>query len=296
MKKISSRKIRNNLIAYSFIAPNFIGYLIFTLIPVACTLLLSLCEWNAGDQFWFVGLKNYQRMIRNSTFRISLSNTLYYAVATVPATMVLSLLLAKLLNMPIRGRTLFRSALFFPHVAAVVAIAAVWNMLFQPEMGPVNMLLTSLGVANPPRWAASTDWAMPVVILASIWRNVGYYMIIYLAGLQGIPGELYEAARMDGASGWQSFRRITIPMLTPITFFVSIMLTISCFKVFDIIYTMTEGGPGRATNVLVMHIYQSAFTEYKFGYASAVAMVLFVMVLVITLIQFRMEKKWTGYM
>ena len=296
MKKISSKTYKNNMIAYSFIAPNFIGYLIFTLIPVVFTLVLSLCEWNAGDKFWFVGLKNYQRMIKNSTFRISLFNTLYYAVCTVPVTMICSLGLARLLNTAIKGKTVFRSAIFFPHVAAVVAIAAVWNMMFNPDMGPVNMLLQSIGIENPPRWAASTNWSMPVVILASIWRNVGYYMIIYLAGLQGIPGELYEAAKMDGASGWQSFRRITVPMLTPITFFVSIMLTISCFKVFDLIYTMTEGGPGRSTNVLVMHIYQSAFTEYKFGYASAVAMVLFVIVLVITLIQFRAEKKWSDYM
>lgn len=292
MKFVKSRKTRNNLIAYSFIAPNFIGYLIFTLIPVFCTLGLSLFDWNAGNQFAFVGLKNYKRMLNNSTFKISFWNTIYYAVGTVPATMVISLGLAKLLNAPIKNRTLFRSAIFFPHVAAVVAIAAVWNMLFNPEMGPVNMFLRAIGIDNPPRWAASTDWAMPVVILASIWRNVGYYMIIYLAGLQGIPSDLYEAAKMDGANGWQTFRRITIPMLTPITFFVSIMLTISCFKVFDLIYTMTEGGPGRATNVLVMHIYQSAFVEYKFGYASAVATVLFFMVLVITLIQFRGEKKW----
>ncbi len=296
MKLLSSRKARNNLVAYSFIAPNFIGYLIFTLIPVFFTLVLSLFDWNAGDQFSFVGIKNYVRMIHNSTFKISFWNTIYYAIGTVPVTMVISLGLAKLLNAPIKGRTAFRSAIFFPHVAAVVAIAAVWNMLFNPDMGPVNMFLKGLGISNPPRWAASTDWAMPVVILASIWRNAGYYMIIYLAGLQGIPYELYEAAKMDGASGWQSFRRITLPMLTPITFFVSIMLTISCFKVFDLIYTMTEGGPGRATNVLVMHIYQSAFTEYKFGYASAVATVLFVLVLVITLIQFRGEKKWANNM
>lgn len=296
MKQKMKKSTKNNLIAYSFIAPNFIGYLIFTLIPVVCTFFLSLCEWNAGNIFAFIGFENYQRMVKNSTFRISLFNTLYYAVGTVPITMVCSLALAWLLNSKIKGMTIFRSAIFFPHVAAVVAIAAVWNMLFNPDMGPVNMMLSSLGVKNPPRWAASTDWSMPVVILASIWRNVGYYMIIYLAGLQGIPSELYEAAKMDGASGWQRFRKITLPMLTPITFFVSIMLTISCFKVFDLIYTMTEGGPGRSTNVLVMHIYDSTFTEYKFGYASAVATVLFFIVLIVTLIQFRAERKWSEYM
>jgi multiple sugar transport system permease protein len=169
-------------------------------------------------------------------------------------------------------------------------------MLFHPAMGPVNQLLVSLGVENPPRWTASIDWAMPTVIMASIWKGMGYYMVIYLAALQGIPAYLYEAAEIDGASAWQKFRYVTLPMLTPATFFVSIMLTIASFKVFDLILVMTNGGPGRATKVLVIHTYNVAFREFRFGYSSAIAMVLFIIVLIITIIQFRMEKRWVSYL
>jgi multiple sugar transport system permease protein len=200
------------------------------------------------------------------------------------------------LNRGLRGRNAFRAIYFFPYVASLVAVAVVWNMMFHPSMGPVNNLLRSLGVENPPAWSASTKWAMPTVIGASIWRNAGYYMVIYLAALQGIPRELYEAARIDGASAWQSFRKITVPLLTPATFFVTIMLTIQGFKVFDLVYVMTGGGPGRATNVLVFTIWDRAFIYSQYGYSSAIAMVLLAIVLVITVLQFRMEKKWVSYL
>jgi multiple sugar transport system permease protein len=285
------------LVAYSFIAPNLIGYIIFTLFPVAASLLLSFFNWNGGNnQITFAGISNYTRMIGNDTFRISLGNTLFYAVCTVPLTMACALGLALLLNQPIKGRNFFRSVFFFPHVASVVAIAVVWNMLFNPNMGPVNQLLQSLGVKELPRWAASTTWAMPTIIMAAIWRSMGYYMVIYLAGLQSIPRELYESAKMDGTNVFQSFRYITLPMLTSTTFFVVIMLTIGCFKVFELVWLMTQGGPGRASNVLVLHIYRSAFVDYRFGYASAVAFVLFLIVLCVTIIQFRAERKWVNYM
>jgi len=294
-----SRKHKDYLIAYSFVAPNFIGYMAFTMIPVVATLVLSFSQWGGGagaDSFTFVGFDNYIRMMQNETFRISIRNTFVFAGATVPLTMICSLALALLLNKPLRGRAIFRSCFFFPHVAAIVAIAVVWNLMFHPTMGPVNEFLRSIGIANPPRWTASVNWALPTVIMASIWRNMGYFMVIYLAGLQGIPRELYEAARIDGANSWQCLRKITIPMLTPCTFFVSIMLTISAFRVFDLIFMMTQGGPGRATHVLVLHIFQSAFIEFRFGYASAVAFVLFIIVAVITVIQFQAEKKWVNYM
>jgi multiple sugar transport system permease protein len=292
-----SRQQKKYLVAYSFIAPNFIGYFFFTLIPVVISLLLSFFNWNgASGSISFNGLANYLRMTQNDTFRISLLNTVYYAVFSVPFTMVCSLTLALFLNQPIKGRAFFRSVFFFPHVASVVAIAVVWNMLFNPDMGPVNQLLHRLGVEDTPRWAASTTWVMPTIVMASIWRGMGYYMVIYLAALQSIPKELYESSKMDGASFWRSFIHITIPMLTPTTFFVSIMLTISCFKVFDLIWMMTQGGPGRSSSVLVLHIYKSAFLEYRFGYASAVAVVLFLLALCITLIQFRTERKWVNYM
>jgi multiple sugar transport system permease protein len=253
-------------------------------------------NWDGANVVTFAGLDNFRQLLRDETFRIALVNTFYYVIGTVPPTMAASLALALLLNQRLRGRNFFRTTFFFPYVASLVAVAVVWNMLFHPAMGPVNQFLVSLGVENPPRWSASVDWAMPTVIMASIWRGMGYYMVIYLAALQGIPSYLYEAAEIDGASAWQRFRYVTLPMLTPATFFVSMMLTIACFKIFDLIMVMTRGGPGRATNVLVIHTYNTAFREFRFGYSSAIALVLFLIVLIITIVQFRMEKRWVSYM
>jgi multiple sugar transport system permease protein len=296
MTAAARKTLKSNAIAYSFVLPNLIGFAVFTLAPMVFALALSLMSWDGANPIKWVGLKNFAGLMRDDTFWISTFNTIYYVVGTVPTTMMLSLLLAVLLNRGLRGRNAFRAIYFFPYVASLVAVAVVWNMMFHPSMGPVNNLLRSLGVENPPAWSASTKWAMPTVIGASIWRNAGYYMVIYLAALQGIPRELYEAARIDGASAWQSFRKITVPLLTPATFFVTIMLTIQGFKVFDLVYVMTGGGPGRATNVLVFTIWDRAFIYSQYGYSSAIAMVLLAIVLVITVLQFRMEKKWVSYL
>jgi len=290
------RRLKDNLVAYSFILPNFLGFAIFTLIPMGFSLVLAFMNWDGANRISFAGFDNFAMLLKDETFRISLFNTFYYVIFTVPLTMLCSLGLALLLNQPLVGSSFFRTTFFFPYIASLVAVAVVWNMLFNPAAGPVNQFLMWLGVENPPRWSASVQWAMPTVIMASIWKGMGYYMVIYLAALQGIPSHLYEAAEMDGANAWNRFRHVTLPMLTPATFFVSIMLTIASFKVFDLILVMTNGGPGRATNVLVMHTYNMAFREFRFGYASAVAMVLFVIVLVITIVQFRMEKRWVNYM
>jgi multiple sugar transport system permease protein len=298
LKTSSARRntLKQNLVAYSFILPNLLGFALFTLVPITFSLVLALMNWDGANEITWAGLDNFKRLLSDKTFRISLFNTFYYVIGTVPPTMIASLGLAMLLNQRLSGRNFFRTSFFFPFVASLVAVAVVWNMLFHPAMGPVNQFLFALGVENPPRWSASVDWAMPTVIMASIWRGMGYYMIIYLAALQGIPSYLYEAAEIDGANAWQKFRYVTLPMLTPATFFVSIMLTIASFKIFDLILVMTGGGPGRATNVLVIHTYNVAFREFKFGYASAIAMVLFLIVLIITIVQFRMEKRWVSYM
>lgn len=282
--------------AYLFLLPNLVGFLIFTLIPILCSLGLSVMEWDSSNPMVFVGFDNFKRLLTDETFKISLWNTVYYSVFTVPLTMAAALGLAMILNQKLKGINIFRTVFFFPHVASLVAIAVVWNLLFHPTLGPINNILRAIGMENPPGWTASVDWAMPVVIIVSIWKSMGYYMILYLSGLQAIPGELYEAAKIDGAGSFQRFKSITLPMLTPTTFFVSIMLTIACFKVFDLISVMTNGGPGRATNVLVYNIYNTAFVNYEFGYASAISMVLFAIVLLITVIQFRAEKKWVSYM
>ena len=207
---------------------------------------------------------------------------------------MLSLGLAVLINQKIKGIGIFRTAIFFPYVASVVAVAAVWQMLFQKDMGLVNEVLRAIGVADPPGWFASTKWALAAVIIVNIWKNMGYYMIIYLAALQDIPTSLVEAGMLDGANAWQRFWRIKWPLLGNATFFVVMMLTINCFKSFDLIYALTEGGPGTATTLLSQYIYNQSFISWDYGRASAAAMVLFAIVAVITLFQFRLEKKFSN--
>ncbi|WP_312107020.1 sugar ABC transporter permease [Lachnoclostridium sp.] len=287
------RTIRTNLMGYAFILPNLIGYSIFVFLPICFSFVLSLMKWDASQApMEFVGLQNFTQILGDEIFRKSFGNTFEYALLTVLPTLVLSLLLAVLMNSKIKGINFFRTAFFFPYIASIVAVGAVWNMLFQPDFGPINEFLRFIGIANPPRWVVDVKWAMIAIAIVTIWKFTGYYMIVYLAALQGIPSSLYEAASIDGAKGWQKLRYITIPMLTPTTFFVLIMLTIQCFKVFDMVYVMTGGGPGNATKTLVNYIYEKAFVSWQLGPASAGAIILFSVVLGITLIQFSGEKKW----
>ncbi len=283
-------ELKRNLVAYSFIAPNFIGFAVFTLVPIVFAFALAFLNWDGSNPITFAGLDNFRYLAHDDQFHAAFKNTIVYAVGTVPLTIVCALFLAVVLNQKIKGRNFFRTVSFFPYVASLVAIAAVWNNMFNPSMGPVNEILRSLGVENPPGWSADKDWAMVSVILFSTWKYMGYYMVIYLAGLQGINSELYEAASIDGVNTWQKFRYVTLPQLKSTTFFVLVMLTIQCFKVYDIVYMLTMGGPGTATLVMVYDIYNKAFVSWKLGLASAEAMVLFVMVLIVTLIQFKLEK------
>ena len=291
-KKSAAKK---NLIAYSFILPNLIGFFIFTFIPILFSLFLSFCEWDSGNPIKFVGLQNFITLFtKDLSFRIALKNTIVYTLATVPLTLSLALALAMLMNKPLKGRVFFRSVLFFPYVASLVAVAVVWMALFNPDRGPVNGLLMAIGIQNPPRWAASTTWALPTVIGLAVWKGMGYYMIVYLAALQGVPSDLYEAAALDGANKWKQFIHITWPSVTPTTFFILMMLMVASFKSYDIMYITTQGGPGEATKVLAYHIFNSAFVNSQFGYASAVAMTLLLIIMVVTLIQFKGEKKFTN--
>ncbi|MDN5570510.1 MAG: sugar ABC transporter permease [Propionibacteriaceae bacterium] len=282
---------RNTLIGLGFIAPNFIGFAVLTLVPVITLFYYALTSWNAFGRATFTGLDNFARLWRDPSFWVSFWNTLYYAAFHIPLTLIVSLGLALLLNRKLRGVAFFRTAAFFPYITSIVAIAVVWNMLFSPDFGPINQFLRFLGVANPPGWTASAAWSMPAVIIVSIWRDMGYYMLLFLAGLQTIPGELYEAAKMDGANAWQRFWNVTIPSLRPTMFFVTVMLTIGAFKIFDLILVMTEGGPGQSTLVLSQYIYQKGFQENDFGYASAVAIVLFVICISVTIFQFLWNKR-----
>jgi multiple sugar transport system permease protein len=290
------KRTRETLIAYSFIAPNFIGFAVFTMVPLVFALVLSLMSWDGANTIEFVGLNNFIRLAGDEGFWRAVRNTVLYTAGVVPLTMACALFLAILLNQKIRGRNFFRTVTFFPYVASLVAVAAVWNFIFSPIRGPLNNLLsyiTSLPVEKLPQWAADRYWAIPTVIFFTVWKNMGYYMVIYLAGLQGINAELYEAASIDGSNGWQKFIHVTIPQLGPTTFFIMMMLIISSFKVYDIFINIFAGGNNQltdSTRVLVYQIYNTAFRSLDFGYASAIAMFLFVLVVGITLIQFRFEK------
>ena len=285
------RARRNALIGWSFILPNFVGFALFTLVPVLAAFALAFLEWDSYSTPEWAGLDNFERLVGDENFRVALFNTVYYAAGHIPLTMLASLALAIALNRKLRGVAFFRTAAFFPYITSLVAVAVVWNMLFNPTVGPVNQLLQALGVADPPGWVASTTWAMPAVIVTSVWRDMGYYMVLYLAGLQTIPEQHYEAARVDGANAWQRFWHITLPGLRPTTFFVLVMVTIQSFKILDLIVVMTDGGPGRSTLVLAQLVYREGITQGRFGYSSAVALVLFFIVLTVTVLQFRISER-----
>ena len=294
-KSRKTRERKRMLTAYSFIAPNFIGFAVFTMIPIICAFALGFLHWDGNNAIEFAGLDNFKRLFSDSIFQASLKNTIIYCIGTVPLTMIASLGLAIVLNQKIKFRGFFRTIAFFPYVASLVAITAVWSMIFHPSKGPVNAILYYVfHVKNLPNWFGG-NLILLTLILFSVWKYMGYYMVIYLAGLQGISAELYEAAGLDGANTWQKFRYVTWPQLPSTTFFVTVMLTINCFKVYDIAIMLAGGGDGKlgsSSTVLVYYIYQKAFIEWDLGYSSAIAMVLFAMVLVITLIQFRGQKKY----
>ena len=306
--KMGKLERKNTLVAYSFLAPNFIGFAVFTLVPVICAIALSLFEWNGGDisKLKFVGLDNYATIFatkkvaekgigyffNRADLGIALKNTVFYTVVTVPLTIVCALALALLLNR-IRGAVFFRTVFFFPYVSSMVAICVCWSFMLMKD-GPVNQLIMGLGIDFNKAWTADSTMAILSIILVSVWRHMGYYMVLYLAALQGIPRELMEAATVDGANKWQQFLHVTLPQLKPTTFFVSVMMVISCFKIYDVVAIMTDGGPGRSTKMLVTYIYDEAFVKVRYGQASAISMVLLVIVLLVTIIQFSSEKKFSN--
>lgn len=297
MAKGLSRQAKRDLVAYSFIAPNFIGFAVFTLVPIVFAFALAFLNWDGSNPITFAGLDNFKQLGNDIFFKAALKNTVIYCIGTVPLTMIASLALAIVLNQKVIGRGVFRTLSFFPYVASLVAVTSVWKMLFHPSKGPINNILHTVfhvPVEQLPQWF-SGSLVLLSMILFSVWRFMGYYMVIYLAGLQGISAELYEAASLDGANTWQKFRYITWPQLHSTTFFVVVMLTINCFKVYDVAIMLAGGGSGELTTsstVLVYYIYQKAFIDWKLGYSSAVAMVLFLMVFVVTMIQFRGQKKY----
>lgn len=280
--------------AYIFLLPGLLGFLVFVLYPVIASFVLVFLEWDGLTEMKFVGLDNYARLFKDETFKISLFNNLHYTGVTVPITITFAIFLALAMNTKVKGIGVFRVLYYLPNITAPIAIGIIWVTIFASN-GPLNSFLRFIGMKQPPGWLNSSDWALIAVEIVAIWRSMGYYAIILLAGLQGIPGQLYEAADIDGANWFYKFRKITIPMLSPTIFFCIVMNIIGSFQVFDTIMAMTQGGPGRATNVLVYNIYRMAFQQWKFGYASAMAYVMFVIILFFTLIQFRWQNKWVNY-
>jgi ABC-type sugar transport system permease subunit len=291
--KASKKSRRETIEGWLFILPLLIGVMIFTYGAMGYSLYISLTKWDLLTPPVFVGLSNYAKIFTDATFKKSLLNTLYFVVTMVPLGIILALALAILLNRKVKGLGFFRSAFYLPSITSTIAVGMVWLWIFNPDIGVVNSILRTIGIANPPAWLESTVWAKPALVVMRLWQIGGYYMIMYLAGLQSIPNELYEAADLDGCSGWGKIWYITVPMLNNTTFFVTTLLTIESFNIFEAIYVMTKGQPGGSTNTLMYYIYTRAFQSSppKMGYAAAMGWVLFVILFVVTLAQFLARKK-----
>lgn len=278
-----------------FVAPNLILFSIFSYWPMLYNAYLSMVSWDLiSPTKTFVGLENYQYLAESSVFREVLLNTLYFTVGAVGGSLVLGLLAALLLNQRLRGRDAARAALFAPYLLSGAAIGIVWIYIFDPRFGLLAEFLGVFGL-DSPHWLTDTAWAMPAIIIVYVWKTLGFTTVIYLAGLQNIPEELYEAARVDGAGAVRRFWSITLPLLSPITFFLLLTSLLSTFQAFDIIAVMTAGGPVNATNTLIYYVYEEAFVNSKAGRAAAAAIVLFGLMFAVTLFQLRFQERRVHY-
>jgi multiple sugar transport system permease protein len=278
-----------------YIAPVFLGIIAFQLIPIVVSMYLSLADWNALSPPRFIGLQNFREMFTEDPLYLqTLRNTLIFTFGAIPATTVLAFALALLCNRKVPGIPVFRAAYFAPFITNVVAIGYIWYWIFKPDGGALNGLLGMVGI-NGPAWLADSRLALLSVIIVAVWQGTGYPMVIFLAGLQGIPTDLYESASIDGASKTRQLFKITIPLMTPSIFFVLITQFITSFQVFGVIYIMTSGGPGHSTSVYIYYLYQVAFSFGRFGYAAAMAWVLFVILGIITFVQWKLQKRWVFY-
>ncbi len=278
-----------------FIAPNVILLFFFTYKPLYDTITLSFYNWDliSPVKTW-VGMDNYRDYFGDETNRYIMRNTLVFGVATVVGTLILGLAMALLLNLPLRGRNAARTILFAPYVVSGAAIGIVWLFVFDPRFGLVSASLERVGMASP-NWYNDPNWAMPMVIIVFIWKNLGYAVVVYIAGLQTVPRELYEAARVDGAGAWSRFRNVTLPHLSPVTFFLLVTSILSSMQAFDIVRVMTQGGPLDSTKTMVYQVYEQGFVNYRVGAASTVATVLFVFLLAVTVLQIRFLERRVHY-
>ncbi|CAN7299004.1 sugar ABC transporter permease [Devosia sp. LjRoot16] len=270
--------------------PSLAGMVVFLMAPVLSSLVLSFSQWDLIGEISWVGIDNYVTALADPAVLGALRNTLTFILGYLPSVVIIALGLALLLNRRIRGRVVFRAIYFVPVVTSWVAVSLIWKWLLNPQYGLVNFALGAVGIKGPG-WLFDPAWAMTGVILTSVWKDIGFVTVIYLAGLQDIPEPLYEAAALDGATPWQRFWSITFPMLAPTTFFVTTISLISSFQVFDQVWIMTQGGPAGATSVMVELIYKNAFSYYKMGYASAISWVLFALIFAVTIAQNLLQKK-----
>jgi multiple sugar transport system permease protein len=280
-----------NITGWLFVAPMVLGFLGLLIAPLITAFYMSLTDWPLLGEAKFIGIDNYRAIAADAAFWKVLGNTFYFAAGLVPLNIVLALLLALLLAKPMRGMGLFRTAIFVPVMTSLIVWSIVWKYMFATDSGFINQILALFGVVGPA-WLYNAKLAMPAVIVTSVLKNLGLNMVLFIAALQQVPGHLYEAARIDGASRTTQFFRITVPMITPTIFLTVIMTVIGSMKVFGQIFVMTQGGPGGSTKVLVYYIWERAFKLFEFGYASALAYILFFIILVFTVIQWQLRKRW----
>lgn len=292
-KGANKRRRRALIVGLLFVSPWILGFLAFTLYPFLVTLYYSFTNYNIVSPPHFSGLSNYVALVHDHLFWQSMWNTLYYTVLEVPFSTVVAIGLAMLLNMKIKGLAIYRTLFYLPSVVPLVASSMLWLWLFNPSFGVINSLLSQIGISGPG-WMFSTLWAKPTFILMGIW-GVGAPMVIYLAALQGVPAELYEAAKLEGAGPWQRTWHVTIPMISPAVLFNVVLALVAALQYFTQAFVMTQGGPSNATLFYSLYLYQQAFQNLNLGYASAMAWMLFVLVVVVTLLLFRSSRRWIYY-
>lgn len=298
-RRMGHKSLRDAIDAYTMLSPTIVLVFIFFAIPLGISFYLSFTNARLFGDPSFIGFNNYQTILADAKFYQAMGNTFIFTVAALMLSIVPAIFLAVLLNEQIRGRAFFRALFFIPVIASVIGISLVWRYLLNIDFGFVNYALSLIGLPRVP-WLTSPDTALISVILVFAWRTVGYNMVIFLAGLQGIPRQLYEAASIDGANRWQQFFRITLPLLSPTTFFVLVTTLIRCLQIFDEPYALgvtraNVAGPADSMLTVVFYLYRKGFNEFQMGYASAIAWVLFALILVITLIQFRVANRWVNY-
>ena len=291
---VGQRGWRRWAVVVLFLGPSLVPLLLFTLGPMAASIGLSFLKWDLLRPPTLVGFANFTNVLVDPDFQAAVGHTLFFIVGYLPLVYIGGLLLALALNQRVRGLSFFRAAYFLPVVTSWVVVALMWKWLLNPDSGMVNFALGLVGI-KVPGWWTDPGWAMPSIILASAWKDLGFVMVILLAGLQSIPEDYYEAASVDGAGRWARFRRITLPLLTPSSFFVLVISLINSFQVFDQVWVMTGGGPAGSSSVVVEQIVRHAFSYQQMGYASAMSWLLFAVILVVTVFQFRLQRRWVNY-